>query len=211
MAQEVEARLPQLARGRVQVTDAEAAVDSGGQTYRVLQALRAQHPGRAFAFAMGSDCLAVAPSWSHWDALQESVRIVVLARPGHAAHHPDLLAAPMLPLSSTAVREALGARRPVGHLVPPAVARLLQATNPYAPASERSREGEPDAKGAVMGRYGAGMADTLVATGSVPVGEAQEAGVHHAGRAALDPPADEARRGDAAPAPGTRPPAWPGS
>ena len=141
VADEIDRRLPQHLRGRVSVSDVEAHVDSDGQTARLFAHLTARHPGRKFAFAMGSDCLAKAPSWEGWEALQRMVRIVVFDRPGYPGAHEDLLADKMPEVSSTAIRRALGAGTPpsaLQGLMPPAVAALVDSCNLYGAARAAS-------------------------------------------------------------------------
>jgi len=62
-------------------------------TADTLRALRRRFPGTRFVWLMGSDNLAAFGRWKRWDAIAQSVPIVVVRRPGTAL---DTLKSPLV-------------------------------------------------------------------------------------------------------------------
>jgi nicotinate-nucleotide adenylyltransferase len=113
----------------LQVSRAEAEVGGEGRTIELLEWLLPRHPGTRFHFVIGSDIVADLPKWKAWDRIAALVAVTVLARPGFPA--AGALGPPMADVSSSAVREALEAGRPVDGLLPRAVADYLAAHHLY--------------------------------------------------------------------------------
>jgi nicotinate-nucleotide adenylyltransferase len=102
-------------------------------TIATLDALRKQHPTHDFVLLMGSDNLPGLPRWQEAPRLLAEVDIYVYPRPG--TQLPDLttfprvqvMAAPLLDISATYIRESLRAGRSIRYLVPAVVeAELLK-------------------------------------------------------------------------------------
>lgn len=117
-------------------------VRRGGVSYSIDTAreLVAEHPGDTLYWIIGADQLSRLHLWREAAALCRLVRLAVLARDGNpGAIDPSLaavarverLAAPEVAVSSTEIRRALAAGRPVGKALPPAVADCIQARNLY--------------------------------------------------------------------------------
>ena len=100
-----------------------------GKTVRTLEHLRAKHPDRAFALAVGSDILPETPQWYRWDRVRELARVVVVGRQGHAEGAEGR---PLLPgVSSTEVRARLSRGEDVSRLVPRKVIAYLAERGLY--------------------------------------------------------------------------------
>ena len=102
-------------------------------TIATLDALRQQHPEADFVLLMGSDNLPGLPRWYEAARLLAEIDLYVYPRPGTPL--PDLaafprarvMAAPLLDISATYIRESLRQGRSIRYLVPAAVeAELLR-------------------------------------------------------------------------------------
>ncbi len=119
-----------------------------GPTYTVdtLRELKAEYPAARIFLVMGEDQAVALTRWRDWEAVLGLAVICVAARA--AAHaSPDagqsglpeqaelrLLRLPQMLESATEVRERAAAGAPIGHLVPPAVARYIERHHLYPPA-----------------------------------------------------------------------------
>ncbi len=125
-----------------------------GPSYTVdtVRLLQAEEPAAADWFLLlGEDQYAGFHSWFGWRELSTRVTLAVAGRPGvlrtadpEVARLPQArLALPPMPLSSTEVRERIGAGRDIADLVPPPVARYIELhhlyrTPPQGPPPARS-------------------------------------------------------------------------
>jgi nicotinate-nucleotide adenylyltransferase len=122
-------------------------VDRGGPSFTVetLRSLAAGHPGDELCFVVGGDMALSLPSWREPEAILQLATLAVAAREGvgrddilarldDMAGVPERLAffsMPRLDVSSSEIRRRVRAGRPVRHLVPPGVARYLDAHGLY--------------------------------------------------------------------------------
>lgn len=113
--------------------DIEFGLPRPSYTIATLDALRQRHPTHDFVLLMGADNLPGLPRWQESARLLAEVDIYVYPRPG--TNIPDLtpfprvqiMAAPLLDISATYIRENLRAGRSIRYLVPAAVeAELLK-------------------------------------------------------------------------------------
>lgn len=117
----------------------------GGPSYTIdtVRDISGEHPDAELFWLVGADQLAGLPDWHKAQELARRVRFVVVPRPGTPeAGLPDgfscvHLRGWPLSVSSSEIRARLAAGRPVGHLVPPAVAEALERERAYRdPAPE---------------------------------------------------------------------------
>ncbi|HQR18899.1 MAG TPA: nicotinate-nucleotide adenylyltransferase [Gemmatimonadales bacterium] len=111
--------------------------DRPGVSYTVdtLRALRAREPGREFVVLLGADAAADLDQWHEAAALPGLARLVAFARPGaprpsHALLH-QVVEAPAVEISSTAIRGRVAAGRSIRYLVPDAVAEYIATHGLY--------------------------------------------------------------------------------
>ncbi len=127
----------------LEVSDVEARRPGPSYTYETLRDLRRfLGPDADLHFLTGADVL---PELPHWREIGEVLRLatfVVATRPGHQVDLEPLagrldisrlrpLEIDALPVSATEVRRRLRAGEPVEGLVPPAVARYIEAHGLY--------------------------------------------------------------------------------
>jgi nicotinate-nucleotide adenylyltransferase len=121
---------------RVRVSDIERVIGGESRTLHTVRRLRQLFPAHAFSLVIGADLVPEVPSWLGGAELQATVPFIIVGRGGVAAPGGGV---PMPELSSTAVREALAARRSVQGLVPRTVLdyifqrRLYQASEEQGP------------------------------------------------------------------------------
>jgi nicotinate-nucleotide adenylyltransferase len=128
-------------------------LDRTGPSFTVdtLTSIRAEVGDRPLVFILGADAFAGLATWHRWREIFDLAHMVVLTRPdAHALIDPRLetemahratsdasslasspsgrihrLEIPLLPVSSTLIRQRIEQRRSIAHLVPPAVARMI--------------------------------------------------------------------------------------
>jgi nicotinate-nucleotide adenylyltransferase len=114
-----------------------AEADRPGPSYTVdtLRALRAREPGRDWVLLLGGDAAAELDQWREAAALPGLARLVAFARPGaprpaHPLLH-QVVEAPAVEISSTAIRRRVAAGLSIRYLVPDAVAGYIAAQGLY--------------------------------------------------------------------------------
>lgn len=101
---------------RVRVSDVERSLGGRSLTLRTVRRLIELHPEHAFSLVIGSDLQGDVPNWYGADELVRTIPFIVVARSGAAPAEDAALAMPEV--SSTGVRAALAAGKPVDGLVP---------------------------------------------------------------------------------------------
>ena len=121
---------------RLRATDIEFGLPRPSYTIATLDALRRQYPRHDFVLLMGADNLPGLPRWQESARLLAEVDIYVYPRLGTILPdlapfpHVRIIAAPLLDISATYIRENLRAGRSIRYLVPAAVeAELLQQSS----------------------------------------------------------------------------------
>jgi nicotinate-nucleotide adenylyltransferase len=124
---------PGLAVSRIEI-------DRPGPSYTAdtLEAIAAEEPGAELWFILGADQLVMLPTWRDPERILAAARLAIAPRAGvtsvqaealAAAIAPgrvDWLATPLIGISSSMVRERMGAGRPIRWLVSPAVEEVLR-------------------------------------------------------------------------------------
>ncbi len=123
-------------------------IDRGGSSYTVdtVEELRALHPDAELVLVVGSDVVADLATWHRHDELRDMVTVGVVDRPGDVGLEAppgwtvERIAAPLVDLSSSLLRERLAAGEPVDYLVPRSALDIYEQWHTNAPAAE---EGSP--------------------------------------------------------------------
>ncbi len=116
-------------------------------TYRTLEQLSEQRPGRQIHLLMGADVAANLESWKHPERVLELARLGIAARPGTATDEAEAalqrlgaedraewIRMPEIDVSSTEIRRRVAQGRPVRYLVPDPVLELIEAMDLYREA-----------------------------------------------------------------------------
>jgi nicotinate-nucleotide adenylyltransferase len=122
----------------------ELSLPKPSYTADSLRFMRKRWPGHRFSLIIGSDNLAALHRWKDPDDILEHHPVLVYPREGVKEHlaatiyhgHPGIRLvadAPMLPISSTHIREQVRAWQPVDHLLPPAVVSYIREHRLYEP------------------------------------------------------------------------------
>jgi len=101
-------------------------IDRGGSSYSVdtVEELHREQPDAEFVLVVGSDVVGDLHTWHRHEELREMVTVGVVDRPGDIGTEPppgwkiERIAAPLVHLSSSMLRERLAAGEPVDYLVP---------------------------------------------------------------------------------------------
>lgn len=123
--------------------------DGLSYTADTLEAMAEAEPGVRLWFILGADQLAEFPTWRAPERILAAARLAVVARgdvaqgdldvlaesvaPGRA----DIVAVPVIGISSSMIRDRIAAGQPVGHLVPPEVEQALIAEGLVASPDHR--------------------------------------------------------------------------
>lgn len=140
-----------LAMTRTAVTEhdgfavCDIEIERPGVSYTVdtVRALTEQHPDTAFSLLIGSDSLDTFHTWRAPDTIADLVELVVYKRPGglgdvaapRFANQARFVAAPMLEVSSTEVRQRCYEGRSIRYMVPPAVQTYIRTHGLYSGTS----------------------------------------------------------------------------
>jgi len=117
------------------VSDVE--LQRGGTSYTVdtLEELHRQYAGAAFDWIIGEDNVAQLPQWREPERLFKLARFVVLSRgTGKSACPPQNVVyanTPLVPVSSTEIRQRIREGKPIDAFVDPLVARYIHHNGLY--------------------------------------------------------------------------------
>ena len=138
------ARLAAEGTDGVEASDLEVERDEPSYTYRTLELLAEREPGRELFFLLGADMAASIGEWREPERVLELARLAVVPREGTdldavrsaleafgAAERAAIIEMPLCGVSSTLIRERAAAGRPLRHLVPDPVAKLISERELY--------------------------------------------------------------------------------
>lgn len=136
LPEEVRFRLAQAAVRDIPglvASDYEFRLPKPSYTANTLRALTADYPEHAFTLIMGSDNMANFHRWREADYILEHYPIMVYPREGDdllalRKRYPQMqvVQAPLLPVSATAIRHKIAAGQPVGEWLHPEVEAYMK-------------------------------------------------------------------------------------
>jgi nicotinate-nucleotide adenylyltransferase len=122
----------------LKASDIEFKLPKPSYTVDTLAYLQEKYPGNQFAIIMGSDSLQNLPKWKNYQWLLQHYPIYVYKRPEHEkapgypeAKHIQIMDAPLLPISSTTIRQNIREGKSIRYLVPDAVREEIEKSGYY--------------------------------------------------------------------------------
>jgi nicotinate-nucleotide adenylyltransferase len=138
------ARLAADGEEGVAASDLEVGRDEVSYSYRTLELLADEEPDREVYFLLGADMAAGLAGWKEPQRVVELARLGVVPRPGvglgavrsalerlGAADRAEIIEMPLCGASSTTVRQRAREGKPLRHLVPDGVVRLIEERGLY--------------------------------------------------------------------------------
>ena len=121
---------------RIHVSDIEFKLPRPSYTVDTLAYLAERYPENQFSIIMGSDSYQNLPKWKNYEVITRNYEIYVYNRPGYEAKPhfeiaPQILNAPLLEVSSTAIRQLIKEGKSIRYLVPEKVNEEIERNRYY--------------------------------------------------------------------------------
>ncbi|HEY0272089.1 MAG TPA: nicotinate (nicotinamide) nucleotide adenylyltransferase [Chitinophaga sp.] len=121
---------------RLRASNIEFSLPRPSFTIDTLTYLSEKFPTHEFAVIMGSDSLENLPRWKNYEQLIRQYPLYIYMRPGHPARELagariTVLEAPLLDISSTAIRRWIKEGKPLRYLIPDNVVAYMEENNYY--------------------------------------------------------------------------------
>lgn len=116
----------------IKASDCENSLPRPSYTYRTLEFLQKKYPENRFSLLIGEDNLASFHLWKEYHYILDAFGLIVYPRSSGRAvspvDHPNIrwITAPLLDVSSSAIRKRLSENKPVRDLVPPGVEEFIR-------------------------------------------------------------------------------------
>ncbi len=131
--------LVQLALGddpQLKASDVEFKLPRPSYTIDTLTYLKEKYPQHRFSIIMGSDSFQNLPRWKNFDLLLKNYSFIIYRRPAFEitesyAAKVQILDAPLLEISATAIRQFIKAGKSVRYLLTDAVREEIEKTGYY--------------------------------------------------------------------------------
>lgn len=122
---------------KMKASNIEFKLSQPSYTVNTLAHLQEKYPETDFALIMGSDNLEGFHKWKNYEEILKRYELYVYPRPGKSDHpllkhnHVRLTEAPMMDISSTAIRKAIKEKKDVRYFLSPAVWEYLKEMHFY--------------------------------------------------------------------------------
>jgi nicotinate-nucleotide adenylyltransferase len=121
---------------RYRVSDIEFSMPQPSFTIDTLAWLNEKYPGNTFVILMGSDGLPTFNKWKNYRLIEETYQRYVYPRPGfpvNVSEHRNmvLVDAPLIEISSSFIREAIGSGKNMRYFLPPKVFEYIEEMHFY--------------------------------------------------------------------------------
>jgi nicotinate-nucleotide adenylyltransferase len=131
-------RLAVEGESRLKASDIEFKLPKPSYTVDTLAYLQEKYPKDEFSIIMGSDSFQNLPKWKNYQWLVRNYPIYVYRRPEHenlpsypGARQVEIVDAPLLPISSTDIRNKLKEGQSVRYLLPDSVLEEIEKSGYY--------------------------------------------------------------------------------
>lgn len=120
----------------LRVSDIEFHLPKPSYTIDTLIYLKEKYPQHEFSIILGSDSYSNLPKWKNHETLIQQHKMYVFIRPGfdmpeNLPQQVTILKAPLLDISSTAIRQFIKAKVPIRYLVPERAALEIELHHYY--------------------------------------------------------------------------------
>ena len=121
---------------RYRVSDIEFSMPQPSYTIDTLAWLKEKYPGTAFVILMGSDGLPTFNKWKNYRLIEEEYLRYIYPRPGfpvNASEYKNSMQvnAPLMEISSSFIREAIGNGKNIRNFLPPKVYDYIEEMHFY--------------------------------------------------------------------------------
>jgi nicotinate-nucleotide adenylyltransferase len=123
---------------RLKASDIEFKLPKPSYTVDTLAYLQEKYPKEEFSVIMGSDSFQNLSKWKNYRWLLQNYPIYVYRRPEHEnpsnypdARHVEIVDAPLLPISSTDIRNKIKKRQSIRYLLPDSVMEEIEKSGYY--------------------------------------------------------------------------------
>jgi nicotinate-nucleotide adenylyltransferase len=124
----------------LKASNIEFSMPRPSYTIDTLHRLEKEYPSTEWILLMGADTAMTLPGWKSFEELVKGYDIYVYPRPGEAFVKPDwgwrltvFNDAPVMEISATFIRKAIGEGRSVRYLVPREVERYIEEKRLFSP------------------------------------------------------------------------------
>jgi nicotinate-nucleotide adenylyltransferase len=115
---------------KLKVCDTEFKLPKPSYTWRTLRAFRKTFPKKEFVLILGTDNLETFSKWKNYKEILSKHELLVYPRsktPGNKLKgNITIIKVPLLPVSSTQIREAICKNKSVSRLLPPGVNKFMK-------------------------------------------------------------------------------------
>ncbi|HPB01368.1 MAG: nicotinate (nicotinamide) nucleotide adenylyltransferase [Bacteroidales bacterium] len=121
----------------MRVSDIEFGLPTPNYTINTLVHLEEKFPDYAFWLIMGMDNIQTFHKWKSWETILEQNKILVYPRPGFDGNphvkHPNvvLINAPLMEISSSFIRKAIGDRKNMRYFLPETIFEMIEKEGLY--------------------------------------------------------------------------------
>ena len=122
---------------KIRTSNVEFSLPKPSYTIDTVTYLSEKHPSHTFTIILGSDSYTNIKKWKNYELLLKNYRIIIYERPGFEISDPlpstvSLVAAPLLEISSTLVRDRIKNNQSIKFFVPDVVKEEIERNHYYS-------------------------------------------------------------------------------